>query len=81
MARISAKEVADKVQDLLRKNGLDVITLSWPDFYKVIERDRLKVEFIDDLDIKLREHGLMMKAGQAVVQFSKDFLFSPVKIT
>lgn len=76
----SIQTVAEEIQELLRKNGKDVVTLSWPDFYKVSGRERIKDEFTSGLTKSLRELGLLVAYGQSVILVAKDFRFAVVKI-
>lgn len=76
----SASDVADEIQDLLRKNGMDVITFPWPDFYKVCQRERLKDGFVEQLQKQLHTRGVLLAQGDAVVLIGKDYKFSPVKV-
>lgn len=78
MAR-SAQAVAEDIQELLRKNTIDVVTIPWPDFYKLAGRERIKDAFMAELSNKLREFALLISYGQAVVLIGKDFKFSTVK--
>jgi hypothetical protein len=74
-------EVAERIQELMRKNsGADVITLTWPDFYKVAARERIKVEFQSDLAASLKALGLLINFGSTVVLVAKDFTFARVKV-
>ena len=77
----SAQLVAEEIQDILRRNAKDVVTFSWPDFYKVAERARLKDAFTTELTKKLRELGFLVSYGQAVVLVGKDFKFANVKVS
>ena len=76
----SIQTVAEEIQELMRKNAKDVVTLPWPDFYKVAGRERMKDAFMTDLRQKLRELGLLVCYGQSVVLVGKDFKFSTVKV-
>ncbi len=76
----SIQTVAEEIQELMRKNAKDVVTLPWPDFYKVAGRERMKDAFMADLRQKLRELGLLVCYGQAIVLVGKDFKFSTVKV-
>lgn len=76
----SIQTVAEEIQELMRKNAKDVVTLPWPDFYKVAGRERMKDAFMADLRQKLREQGLLVCYGQAIVLVGKDFKFSTVKV-
>lgn len=76
----SAQVIAEELQELLRKNALDVVTIPWPDFYKVSARQRIKVEFQNDLAAALKELGLLIVYGSSVVLIGKDYNFSRMKI-
>lgn len=73
-------DVAEKIQELMRKGGVDVVTFTWPDFYKVSGRERIKVEFQADLTSSLKALGLMINFGSSVVLVAKDFSFARIKI-
>lgn len=75
----SAQSVAEDIQELLRKNAIDVVTIPWPDFYKLAGRERIKDAFMAELSNKLREFALLISYGQAVVLIGKDFKFSAVR--
>lgn len=76
----SAQSIAEEIQELLRKNTKDVITIPWSDFYKLSGRERIKNAFMEELSKKLREFALLISYGQAVVLIGKDFKFSTVKV-
>lgn len=77
---IHHSKVAENIQDLMRKNGVDVVTFTWPEFYKVSGRERIKVEFQSDLAASLKALGLIIGFGSAVVAVLKDFGFARVKV-
>lgn len=69
--------VAEDLNELLLKSGENVITLSYPEFYKAVDRERIKDAFKSDLEKRLRERGLLICYGAMVVALLKDFRFSP----
>lgn len=75
----SVTEIADECIERLRSDGKDVITFSWPDFYKLAERQRMKPAFLDELVTALRQRSLLLAQGQSAVLVAKDFNFAPVK--
>lgn len=77
---LQVAKVAEKIQELLRKSGVDVVTLTWPDFYAVSERERIKVEFQSDLTRALKGLGLLVCYGDAIVLIAKDYAFGRVKL-
>lgn len=76
---ISAPQIAENLNEILRKHGKDTLTVSWSEFYVFVERARIKPAFIEDLRVALRQHSLIMAEGQAVVVISKDYNFQPLK--
>lgn len=77
---ISISDVADILNDLLQDSGKDAITLNWNEFKKINNRERIKDGFKEELGLKLREHGLLIGYGAAVVLVAKDYKFAPVKL-
>lgn len=71
------EQVAEGIQDTMRAKGVDVITFSWPEFYKVSAREKLKDSFLTDLKNCLEKKSLLVCYGQAIVLVAKDFSFAP----
>jgi hypothetical protein len=71
--------VVEDVQELLRKNGKDLVTLNWPEFYKLTGRERMKDEFTLDLREHLKRASILIAYGNAIVLIAKDFRFAPLK--
>ena len=72
-------KVVDEAKNLLNKKGLDVVTLSWPEFYKLVDRERIKDGFTSDLLISMKAASLLIAYGGAVVLIAKDYSFAPIK--
>lgn len=75
----STVDIANAVQESLRNEKKDVFTFTWPGFYEFVERERIKEQFKLDLASSLRQLGLLISYGQAVVLIGKDYHFSPSK--
>lgn len=75
----NASQIAQDIAEMMRKNAVDVVTMKWPDFYKLAERDRIKEGFMGPLKSHLLQESIMLSEGNAVVAFVKDFDFSPLK--
>ena len=76
-----AKSVQDVVEDLrviLNKSTKDVITLSWPQFYKAAGRERMKDAFMVELTKQAKDASIFVAFGHAVVLVAKDYRFAPV---
>ncbi len=71
-------QVAEGIQDAMRAKGVDVITFSWPEFYRVSAREKLKDAFLTDLKKCLEQKNLLVCYGQSIVLVAKDFSFSPL---
>lgn len=67
------------LQEMLNKQGRDCITLKWDQFYEVIERDRMSVEFRNEVAKKAKESSVLVCYGNAVVLVAKDYAFNPMK--
>ena len=74
---LSPAQVAEHFVESLRSTGRDVITIEWPEFYRLAERQRLRSEFLDDVGLILRKHGLLMGSGLTVLIVAKDVDFAP----
>jgi hypothetical protein len=73
-------EVVEEIRDLLNKRGQDVVTLKWPEFYKLVRRERLKTEFTVELASAMKAGSLLIAYGSAVVLIAKDYSFAPLKV-
>lgn len=74
----SALQISEKIRDLMQNSGVDVMTVRWPNFYKIAERERWKSAFQDELTLELRKMSLLASFGNSVVVIAKDFDFSPL---
>ena len=74
----AASSVATDIQALIQKSGTDVLTFTWPKFYEVSARDRIKSAFMESLSKELAKKSLLLMQGNAVVLVAKDYNFSPV---
>ena len=77
MAKAASDVVVD-VQDMLNGTGLDLVTLTWPEFYQLSGRERMKEEFKLDLSRKLKAASIVIAYGNAIVLLAKDYRFSPL---
>ena len=73
----AASEVVLDVQDLLNRKGLDLITLTWPEFYKLSDRTRMKQGFMEELAEQLKEASVLIAYGNAIVLLARDYRFAP----
>lgn len=71
------KQIAQEVANIMKSNGLDAVTYRWPAFYALVDRERIKPEFMASLRAELKVESILMAEGNAVVAFVKDFDFAP----
>ncbi len=76
---MTASGVADEIAQHMRRNGMDVLTMRWPEFYSLCERHRMKGGFLEALRTQLAQSSILFVQGIAVVAFVKDFDFAPKK--
>jgi hypothetical protein len=69
--------LADELNRELRAQGKDVLTYSYPGFYSLADRDRLRDSFKDEFERALKGHALLVAWGQSIVAILKDYRFSP----
>ena len=71
------KEIADELNDALRRVGGPCMTLTWPKFYAVCERERLKQAFLDELANGVAaEFQLVIAYGRNAVVICHDRNFA-----
>ena len=74
------KKIEALVEELsreLRSQGKDVLTYSYPGFYSLADRDRLRDSFKSEFARALKGHALLVAWGQSIVAVMKDYRFSP----
>lgn len=76
----SAVEIADEIQECMKRKGVEVLTVKWSVFYTLVDRKRIKDEFQDALSEECRKRSILVAYGQAVVAFVKDYDFSPIAV-
>lgn len=75
-----AKEIAQRLHELMRKNGGGAITLSWPDYYDLSERERIKDAFVEAVETEaLAEYQIIVRHAPAAVIVCPNANFNPVK--
>lgn len=71
-------EIVEELDELLRKSGEPVITMTWPDFYKLSDRERLKNAALDAIrEDASGRYQLVIGYGRNAVIISHDRNFQP----
>jgi len=74
----SVEQIVDDLNDKLRLSGNPVITMRWPDFYKLSDMQRFKEPRPEQIKKRAKsEYGLIVEYGDAVVLVAHDRNFSP----
>ena len=71
--------IASEVNELLRKNGNEFMTLKWAQFYKICDRERLADVVMENIAKQLKKNDLHIIYGNNVIVV-RDFCWSPVDI-
>lgn len=75
----TAQSIAAELNEIMRGNGNEYITLKWAQFYKVCERARLADVVMENIEKQLKKHDLRIIYGNNVIVV-RDFCWSPVTI-
>lgn len=70
-------DIADELNETLRKTGQPYVTLTWPEFYTVCDRERLKQPFLDGVQSEASgRFQLIVAYGQNAVMVCHDRNFA-----
>ncbi|MBJ2260088.1 hypothetical protein GHO25_25520 [Pseudomonas sp. FSL R10-1350] len=75
----AVSSIASEVNELLRKNGNEFMTLKWAQFYKICDRERLADVVMENIAKQLKKNDLHIIYGNNVIVV-RDFCWSPVDI-
>ena len=75
----AVSSIASEVNELLRKNGNEFMTLKWAQFYKICDRERLADVVMENIAKQLKKNDLHILYGNNVIVV-RDFCWSPVDI-
>lgn len=76
----SAATIASNINDLMRKNGNEGITLKWDQFYDICDRDRIAPVIMTSIAEQLKKSDLYITYANNNVIVVRDFCWKPVKI-
>lgn len=75
----SVESVADEIVQTMRRSNYNVLTVRWPEFYELCDRDRLRKGFLESLSARLAESSILLAHGNSTVVLVRDYDFSPYK--
>ena len=76
----SIQSISSDINELIRKNGNEGITLKWDQFYHICGRDRLADVIMDNISSHLKKYDLYIIYGNNHVIIVRDFCWKPVTI-
>jgi hypothetical protein len=76
----SAKLISSDLNDLMRKNGNEGITLKWDQFYEICERERMAVVVQERIADELKKNDLYIIYGNNNVIIIRDFCWKPINL-
>lgn len=75
----SSHIVASDIREALFKSDINVLTYSWPEFYKACGREKMKEAFKGELSAQLLTQSVVVSYGNAAVIVAKDYNFAPLR--
>ncbi|MBO0369246.1 hypothetical protein GIB23_19380 [Pseudomonas putida] len=75
----SAQSIATDLNEIMRKNGNECVTLKWVQFYEVCERDRLADVVMENISKQVKKFDLHVIYGNNVIVV-RDFCWRPVTL-
>ena len=75
----TAQSIAAELNEIMRKNGHECVTLKWDQFYKVCERERLAEVVMENIQKQLKRNDLHIIYGNNVIVV-RDFCWRPITI-
>ena len=74
-----AQAISKQINELMRKNGNECITLKWEQFYEICERERLAEVVMERVSESLKQNDLHIIYGNNVI-IVRDFCWKPVSL-
>jgi len=75
----TAPSIAAEINEILRKNGNECVTLKWDQLYDLSDRKRLADVVMENIAKQLKKHDLHIIYGNNVIVV-RDFCWKPVTI-
>lgn len=76
----SIQSISSDINELIRKNGNEGITLKWEQFYEVCGRDRIADVIMEKISSHLKKYDLYIVYGHSHVIIVRDFCWNPVTL-
>jgi hypothetical protein len=76
----SIQSISSDINELIRKNGNEGITLKWDQFYAICGRDRIADVIMEKISSHLKKYDLYIVYGHSHVIIVRDFCWNPVTL-
>lgn len=76
----SARAISLDLNDLMRKNGNEGITIKWNQFYEICDRDRIADVVMTKIAEELKKNDLHIIYGNNNVIVIRDFCWNPIDL-
>lgn len=71
--------IASEINDIMRKNGNECITLKWAQFYEICDRERMAEVIMENISKQLKKNDLHIIYGNNVIVV-RDFCWNPINL-
>ncbi|MFQ2110587.1 hypothetical protein D3C87_1138740 [compost metagenome] len=72
--------IASEIDEIMRKNGNEGITLKWEQFYKICDREKLAEVILEKIRAQLKKRDIHIVYAGSNVIVVRDFCWKPVTI-
>lgn len=76
----SASSISSNINDLMRMNGNEGITLKWEQFYELCDRSRIAPVVMENIATQLKKNDLHIVYANNNVIIVRDFCWNPVEL-
>ena len=76
----SIQLISSDINELIRKNGNESVTLKWDQFYDICDRDRIADVIMEKISSHLKKYDLYIIYGNNHVIIVRDFCWNPVTL-
>lgn len=72
--------IASEIDEIMRKNGNEGITLKWEQFYRICDREKLAEVILEKIRAQLKKRDIHIVYAGSNVIVVRDFCWKPVTI-
>ena len=76
----SPQHIASEIDEIMRRNGNEAITLKWDQFYTICDREKLAEVLLEKVSMQLKKRDIHIVYAGSNVIVVRDFCWKPVTI-